>query len=75
MIHSDALDKAKKKLLTRCQDVLDVEAHNSCFRPLLVHLILTIWLEFNVLSVIKKILFGKTSFTSANIPSLIHRLS
>jgi hypothetical protein len=37
MIHSDALDKAKKKLLTRCKDVLDVEAHNSCFRPLLVH--------------------------------------
>ena len=28
-----------------------------------------------MLSVIKKILFGKTSFTSANIPSLIHRLS
>ena len=41
----------------------------------MMYILCGIWLLFNVLNLNKKILFGKTSFTSANIPSLIHRLS
>ena len=40
----------------------------------MIYILCGIWLEFNVLSLVKKIRFGQTSFTSANIASLIHRL-